>query len=200
MSLSRKPNVYGLDPFLSVDEVKANYYLGRIDIAADDEEGEQEALMAAARGEEPNLDKALPWLLLARGMFSYLYKKEMAEARKRQGRYMRDDFVPRPIVVQPHDWARAFNFITTSYIQNEYFRKPNLIHKQVTENGRQVALAVLVTSPGKGIEKSGSYVLPGERLTTVKRLRRMERHRKNLEQNREVQDYLASLRDPTVSG
>lgn len=200
MGLSRKPNVFGLEPFLSVDEVKANYYYGRVDIPADTEEGEREAVMAAAQDEEPNLDKTLPWMLLMRGMFSYLYKKEMAEARKRQGSYLKPEFIPRPLVIKPHDWARAFNFVTTSYIKNEFFKKPEVITPQVTADGRKVALAVLLTSPGKGIEKSESYVRPDQRRVTIKRLRRMERHRENLMEMPEVQKHLASLREPRVGG
>lgn len=200
MSLSHKPNIFGLEPFLAVDLVKANYYMGRVDIPADTEDGEAEALLAASRGQEPTLDKTLPWMLLMRGMFSYLYKKEMAEAKKQQGRYMRPDFIPRPIVVKPHEWARAFNFVTTSYIKNEFFKKPEVVKRQVTEDGREVALVVMVTSPGKGLDKSESYVRPGERRNTVNRLRRMERHRENLAEMPDVQKYLASLREPKVTG
>jgi hypothetical protein len=198
VSIGRKPHIYGLEPMLSVDLVRANYFFGRVDIPADTEEGERQAILSAARGENPELDKTLPWMLLMRGMFSYLYKQEMRDAKKRNGIYLPGEFMPRPILIKPHEWAKAFNFISTSYIQNEFFKKPEVITQQVTESGRKVALALLVTNPGKGIAKSESYVRPENRRVTVKRLRRMERHRENIAEDPEVRRYLASLRDPEV--
>lgn len=200
MPLSLKPNKFGLDPFLMVDTAKADYYYGRTDVDPESEEGEARALLSAAKGKEPELDKSLPWMLLARGMYSFLYKKEEAEFNRRLGRKdpRPGDPLPRLIRVTPIDWAEAFNIITFSYVQNGFFRRPTAIKEQKTASGRKIALAILVQDPGKGREKSESYVRPDEKMRTLKILRRMERHRLDLGDLDAVKEHLASLRDPQV--
>lgn len=200
MALSLKPNKFGLDPFLMVDTAKADYYYGRTDVDPESEEGEERSLLSAAKQKEPELDKTLPWMLLARGMYSFLYKKQETEFNKRLGRKepRPGDPLPHIIRVTPIDWAEAFNIITFSYVQNGFFRRPTAIKEQKTASGRKIALAILVQDPGKGREKSESYLRPDERRRTVKILRRMETHRLSLGEIDAVQKHLASLRDPEV--
>ena len=209
MGLSRKPNKFGLDPFLMVDTAKANYYYGRTDVPADDE---TKALKDAAVGADPTLDRTLPWILLVRGMFSIIYKDILKQQLRRQG-YLQhlggikghqkqrnpNSPLPSPIVVPPHEWARAFNIITFRYVSDGFLKRPRVIKRMKTESGREIALALLVQDPGKGRDKMEDYLSSRRRRETVKVLRRMERHRLNLGENQAVQEHLASLRPPTVA-
>ena len=68
MTLSKKPNRFGLDPFLTVDTAKANYFYGRTDVPPDPAAGQAEGLLDAAKGKDPELDRSLPWPLLMGGM------------------------------------------------------------------------------------------------------------------------------------
>jgi len=201
MSLSRKPNRFGLNPFLAVDTAMANYYYGRTDVAPD-EEGEEKALRDAAKDEGPELDRTLPWPLLVRGMFEILYKETMKQWLRRRGKSKREpeDPLPNSIVISPQEWARAFNIITFSYVENGLFRRPNVIKKRVTGDGREVALALLVQDPGKGREKMADYLSPKRRRETITVLRRMEKHRRDLGENDAVQKHLANMNPPTVVG
>ena len=200
MGLSQKPNKFGLDPFLMCDTTKADYYYGRTDVEPDTEDGEKRALMSAAKGERPVLDKTLPWMLLARGMFKFLYKEAIAEDNKNRGRSKRipGTALPHKITITPQDWAKAFNMLTFSYVRNDFFRVPTTISEQQTSTGRTVAKAILVQDPGKGLAKSESYIRPDQRVETVNILRRMETHRLDLGERGDVKKHLASLRDPEV--
>jgi hypothetical protein len=200
VALSLKPNKFGLDPFLMCDTAKADYYYGRTDVGAEGPVGEANALISEARKKDPDLDKSLPWMLLARGMYSFLYKKQEVEFNRRLGRKdpRPGDPLPQVIRITPIDWAEAFNIITFSYVQNGFFRRPSTIKVLTTASGRKVALAILVQDPGKGREKSESYLRPDERQRTIKILRRMERHRLDLGELPAVQKHLSSLRDPEI--
>lgn len=197
MALSRKPNKFGLDPFLMANTSMANYYYGRTDVPPDDE---TEALRDAATGKDPELDRTLPWILLVRGMFSILYKDPLRNWLKRRGKSKRDptDPLPSVIVVSPQEWARAFNIITYKYVEDGLFRRPNVISKRVTEEGREVALAMLVQDPGKGRDKMTDYLSSRRRRETIQVVRRMERHRINISENEAVQHHLAGLSPPSV--
>ena len=201
MSLSQKPNRYGLDPFLAVDTAKANYYYGRTDVPPDTVEGQRQAAMDAAKDVDPEIDRTLPWAILVGGMFSFLYKKAIREEDRRAGRKKRGprDPFPKPIRITPQDWAKAFNFITTSYIDNEFLKRPDKVSVQKLQNGRSVALLVLVQDPGKGAAKSRDYFSPKRIGETRQRLRRMERHREEMAEDPQVKKYLATLRMPSIN-
>lgn len=197
MGLSRRPNRYNLDPFVAADTIKANYYYGRIDIEPDTKEGDKRAMLAVARGEEPDLDPALPWMLLMRGMFKFLYKEAIREDNRRRGRKKRNPGDPMPPSIgelKPPQWAEAFNIISVRYIETEYLKPPRSISEEKV-NGRIIRLAVVVTNPGKGTAKSKSYIEEQEKQETINILRRMERHRLEVVNNAEVKKHLASLRD-----
>jgi len=199
MGLSQKPNKFGLDPFLMCDTAKADYYYGRTDVEPDTEEGEKRALMSAARGERPVLDKTLPWMLLARGMFKFLYRDAIAKDNKNQGRKKRipGSDLPHKITITPQEWAKAFNMLTFSYVKHNFFKRPSgpVSKDPDAHGGRKLAL-VLEQDPGKGLAKSGDYVEPDQKDETVKILRRMETHRLDLAERQDVKEHLASLHDP----
>ncbi len=200
MSLSRKPNKFGLDPFLMIDTAQANYFYGRTDVHPDTVEGQAEAQKDAAEGKNPELDRTLPWTLLVRGMFAFMYKKQQRAENKRRGKTKRDpdDPLPAPVIIHPFAWAEAFNIITYTYVQTGFFRRPQVIERRKLTNGRTVALAMLVQDPGRGAEKTRSYLSTERRRETVMVLRRMERHRLELGEDKDVKKYLTTLRSPVV--
>jgi len=196
MSLSKKPHIYGLDPFLVIDTIKANYYYGRTDVSPEPEEGQKEAAEDEAKDKDPELDPTLPWIIIMRGMYRFLYKK----AEKQDAKEGKPPISPtkRVLVVNTEMWAKAFNMVTTSFIKSGHLKKPEFIKKQKTASGRIVELAFVSLGPGKGREKTDDYLR--RRNETVNVLRRMEHHRRKLGKDPDVQKHLASLRDPVVSG
>jgi hypothetical protein len=201
MSLSRRPNKFGLDPFLLVDTAQANYYYGRTDVHPDTKEGEAEALKDAAKGKDPELDRTLPWALLMGGMYGLIYREVEKEENRRRGRKKREPNqpLPRAINVKSFLWAEAFNIITAQYVKNGFFRRPQKVAERKLINGRKVALALLVQDPGKGAEKTRDYLSPERRQETIWKLRRMERHRLELGEDKDVQKHLTMLRSPAVN-
>lgn len=201
MALSLKPNKFGLDPFLMCDTAKADYYYGRADVPSmDDEKADGKTSEGTEGKKSPDLDKSLPWMLLVRGMYAFLYKKAEQEFNRRLGRKepRPGDPLPQPIRVTPMAWAEAFNIITFSYVENGFFKRPTVVKEWKTAGGKKVALALLVQDPGKGREKSESYVRPDERARTLRILRRMEGHRLDLASMDAVKKHLATLREPPV--
>lgn len=185
------------------DTAKANYYYGRTDIEPDTEDGIARARQSEAKGERPILDKNLPWMLLARGMFKFLYKEAIVKDNYNKGvkkRIPGTRLPPKIPAIKPQAWAEAFNIITVSYVRNEFLKQPKAI-KESKVNGRTVALAIIVQDPGKGLTKSTSYVADSDqKLETKNILRRMEAHRLEVGDLEEVKKHLAALRDPEVRG
>ena len=202
MSLSRRPNKFGLDPFLMMDTAKANYYYGRTDVDSDEDDGRREAVKDALRGKDPELDRSLPWPLLVGGMFKYLYVDAITKYNKDHGNRARDSVPVRslpPKVIQPADWSDAFNIITANHVKNGLLRRPRKVKEMVTITGRRVALALLLQDPGKGRDKMVDYLSAARRTETVKMLRRMERHRLTLGRKEAVKKHLLDLRPPRGS-
>jgi len=186
---------------MAVDEAKANYFFGRTDVPKDAKEGKLQAGLDAARGTNPERDRTLPWTLLMAGMFSLLYKEAEKEEARRAGRKKRGprDPFPKPIRITPQEWAKAFNFITTSYINNEFMKKPDKVGEEKLANGRTVALLMIVQDAGKGAAKTRDYFSPERFNETKARLARMEMHRKEIANDPQVKKYLASLRNPAIN-
>jgi len=204
-SPSRKPNIFGFDPFMAVDTTKANLLYGRVDIPSDvrsdSEDAEAEAIKKTAQEVDPQMDRTLPWALLMGGMFKFLYKKAEKEENRRAGRKERgpNDPFPRPIKITPQDWAEAFNIITVSYVKADFLKRPDVVDRKNLAGGGKVDLVLMTQTRGKGGAKTEDYLSPERIGETRKRLRRMERHRLEMAENPRVQDYLQSLRKPAIS-
>lgn len=140
-------NKYGVDPYLAViPDIQSSIF------EADDIES--------------------GWTILARGLYSILYREEEKALKLRLGANYSDRILPPAKTLMPKEWARAFNIITDSLVK----AKTILYPKQIDIKSPRETWSHPIQLSGTGREKVRNYLRGEERRKTLLIVERIKDH------------------------